>query len=106
MRDFWKSAGMHLLGLGPEGWLKVTPQFLLAYYTRPEIHPIDSSCAEEIRLHDELLAEQRRVEREQPRDEWPGEELRRLHEQRRQQEEAEHDGRQAQDEVERSRAPT
>ena len=57
MRDFWKSAGMHLLEPVPEGWLKVTPQFLLAYYTRPEMHPIDSSCAEEIRLHEELLAD-------------------------------------------------
>jgi Family of unknown function (DUF6352) len=57
MREFWKSAGMHLLEPGPEGWLKVTPQFLLAYYTRPEIHPIDSSCAEENRLHEELLAD-------------------------------------------------
>jgi hypothetical protein len=57
MREFWKSAGMHLVEPGPEGWLKVTPQFLLAYYTRPEIHPIDSSCVEEIRLHEDLLAD-------------------------------------------------
>ena len=57
MRDFWKSAGMHLVEVGPEGWLKVTPQLLLAYYTRPEIHPIEESCAEEIRLHEELLAD-------------------------------------------------
>jgi hypothetical protein len=57
MRDFWKSAGMHLVELDAEGWLRVTPQFLLAYYTRPEIHPIDSSCAEEIRLHDDLLGD-------------------------------------------------
>jgi hypothetical protein len=65
MRDFWKSAGMHLVELDAEGWLKVTPQFLLAYYTRPEIHPIDSSCAEEIRLHDDLLADPfRHVEEE------------------------------------------
>jgi hypothetical protein len=55
MRHFWKSAGMHLLDFDPDGWLKITPQFLLAYYTRPEIHPIDSSCAEEIRLHDALM---------------------------------------------------
>ena len=43
-RDFWKSAGMHLLERGPEGWLQVTPSFLRAYYTRPEMHPIDGSC--------------------------------------------------------------
>ena len=57
MRDFWKSAGFHLLEIGPEGWLKVTPQLLLAYWTRPEVHPIETSCAEEIRLHEELLAD-------------------------------------------------
>lgn len=56
-RDFWKSAGMHLLDIGPEGWLTVTPQFLLAYWTRPEVHPIDTSCAREIALHDALLAD-------------------------------------------------
>jgi hypothetical protein len=54
-RDFWKSAGMHLLERDPDGWLKVTPQFLLAYYTRPEVHPIDSSCDAERRLHNALL---------------------------------------------------
>lgn len=57
MRDFWKSAGLHLVEIGPEGWLKVTPQLLLAYWTRPEVHPIETSCAEEIRLHEELLAD-------------------------------------------------
>jgi hypothetical protein len=54
-RDFWKSAGMHLLERDPEGWLKVTPQFLLAYYTRPEVHPIDTSCDAELRLHRALM---------------------------------------------------
>lgn len=57
MPDFWKSAGMHLVERGPEGWLKVTPQLLLAYWTRPEVHPIETSCAEEVRLHEELLAD-------------------------------------------------
>ena len=57
MRDFWKSAGLHLVEIGPEGWLKVTPQLLLAYWTRPEIHPIETSCIEEIRLHEDLLAD-------------------------------------------------
>lgn len=55
--DFWKSAGMHLLERGPEGWLTVTPQFLRAYYTRPEVHPIDTSCAAEVRLHEALMAD-------------------------------------------------
>ncbi|MGH6816613.1 MAG: DUF6352 family protein [Hyphomicrobiaceae bacterium] len=57
MRDFWKSAGMHLLRIGPEGWLEVTPHFLLAYYTRPEIHPIETSCAAECALHEALMAD-------------------------------------------------
>lgn len=57
MPDFWKSAGLHLVEIGPQGWLRVTPQLLLAYFTRPEIHPVETSCAEEIRLHEELLAD-------------------------------------------------
>jgi hypothetical protein len=56
-RDFWKSAGMHLLKVNSEGWLEVTPEFIRAYLTRPEIHPIDESCAEEVKLHDELMTE-------------------------------------------------
>jgi hypothetical protein len=55
--DFWKSAGIHLLERGPEGWLQVTPSFLRAYYTRPEMHPIEESCAAEVRLHEELMAD-------------------------------------------------
>ena len=53
--DFWKSAGMHLLERDGEGWLAVTPQFLRAYFTRPEVHPLDTSCAAEIALHDALM---------------------------------------------------
>jgi Family of unknown function (DUF6352) len=53
--DFWKSAGMHLLERDGEGWLGVTPQFLRAYFTRPEVHPLDTSCAAEIALHDALM---------------------------------------------------
>jgi hypothetical protein len=55
--DFWKSAGMHLLRRGPEGWLEVTPRFLRAYYTRPEMHPIEGSCEAEVRLHEALMAD-------------------------------------------------
>jgi hypothetical protein len=54
---FWKSAGMHLVERGPEGWLRVTPQLLRAYYTRPELHPIEGSCEAEVRLHEELMAD-------------------------------------------------
>lgn len=55
--EFWKSSGRHLLERGPEGWLTVTPQFILAYLTRPEVHPIETSCASEIALHEALLAD-------------------------------------------------
>lgn len=55
--DFWKSAGMHLLKRGASGWLDVTPDFLRAYLTRPEVHPIDTSCVAEITLHDDLMAD-------------------------------------------------
>ncbi len=55
--DFWKSAGLHLLERRDDGWLGITPQFLRAYLTRPEIHPIDTSCAEEVRLHEDLMAD-------------------------------------------------
>ena len=56
-RDFWKSAGMHLLERNAEGWLAVTPQFLRAYYTRPEVHPVETSCAAEVALHEALMAD-------------------------------------------------
>lgn len=57
MTDFWKSAGMHLVEINDDGWLTVTPDYLRAYYTRPEVHPIDTSCAEETRLFEDLMAD-------------------------------------------------
>ncbi len=57
MNDFWKSAGMHLVEVSKEGWLAVTPDFLRAYYTRPEMHPIDTSCAQETKLFEDLMAD-------------------------------------------------
>ncbi len=55
MRDFWKSAGLHLLTIDDSGWLRVTPDFIRAYLTRPEIHPVEESCAAELELHEALL---------------------------------------------------
>ncbi len=55
--EVWKSAGLHLLSRNGEGWLSVTPEFLRAYLSRPEVHPIDTSCAEEIALFDALMAD-------------------------------------------------
>jgi hypothetical protein len=40
-----------------EGWLKVTPAFLHAYYLRPELLPMASSCTAEAALHASLLAD-------------------------------------------------
>lgn len=53
--DFWKSAGLHLVERDQSGWLRVTPDFIRAYLTRPEIHPVEESCAAEIALHEALL---------------------------------------------------
>lgn len=55
--EFWKSAGMHLCTRNKEGWLNVTADFLRAYYTRPEVHPIDESCDGEHRLFEEIMAD-------------------------------------------------
>lgn len=55
-RDFWKSAGMHLLERDAQGWLTVTDNFLRAYYTRPEIHPVEESCPAEHALFERLMA--------------------------------------------------
>jgi len=57
MPDFWKSAGMHLLAPDSNGWLGLTPDFVRAYLTRPEVHPIETSCAAEVALHDALMAD-------------------------------------------------
>lgn len=46
---------MHLLTRDDSGWLRVTPDFIRAYLTRPEIHPVEDSCAAEVALHEALL---------------------------------------------------
>lgn len=57
MRDFWISSGHHLLDRTDSGGLAVTPDFLRAYLARPEMAPVAESCAEERRLHRDLLAD-------------------------------------------------
>lgn len=54
-RPIWKSAGLHLTGRQNDGWLAVTPDLLRAYYTRPEIHPVEESCKVEHRLFERLM---------------------------------------------------
>ena len=60
MTDFWRSSGFHLLTRDSDGRLVVTDDFLRAYFRRPEMRPTDESCAVEIALHDELMADPRR----------------------------------------------
>ncbi|MBL4907822.1 MAG: hypothetical protein JKX94_10255 [Sneathiella sp.] len=57
MREFWKSAGLHLVDKSQDGWLNVTEDYLRAYYTRPEIHPIEDSCKQEHALFEKLMAD-------------------------------------------------
>ncbi len=57
--DFWKSAGLHLVTRDEQGWLTVTDDFLRAYITRPEIHPVEESCAIEHQLFEKLMANPR-----------------------------------------------
>jgi hypothetical protein len=54
-RDFWKSSGLHLVTREPNGWLRVTPDLIRAYLTRPEVHPIDESCENEVALFESLM---------------------------------------------------
>ncbi len=54
--EFWKSAGMHLVERNEFGWLTVTEDYLRAYFTRPEIHPVEESCAAENALFEKLMA--------------------------------------------------
>ena len=53
--EFWKSAGLHLTARDGRGYLTVTADFLRAYYTRPEIHPVEESCDAEHHLFEALM---------------------------------------------------
>jgi hypothetical protein len=59
MPDFWRNSGFHLLERDPAGRLRVTDDFLRAYYLRPEIHPVDESGPLERELHAALMTEPR-----------------------------------------------
>ncbi|MDX1376445.1 MAG: DUF6352 family protein [Burkholderiales bacterium] len=61
MPEFWRSSGFHLLARNAAGQLAVTDDFLRAYLMRPEIHPVEESCAAERALHAALMAEPRRA---------------------------------------------
>jgi hypothetical protein len=57
--EFWRSSGYHLLVPDDSGRLTLTDDFLRAYWLRPEVVPVAESCAAEVALHDELMANPR-----------------------------------------------
>jgi len=59
MADFWRDSGYHLLRRTTAGHLGVTDDFLRAYMQRPEVRPVEESCAAERDLHAALLADPR-----------------------------------------------
>ncbi len=61
MREFWRESGYHLLTITAEGRLAVSDDFLRAYLMRPEIRPVEESCAAERRLHASLMSQPRRA---------------------------------------------
>jgi hypothetical protein len=63
--EFWRNSGFHLLERDCAGRLRVTDDFLRAYYLRPEIHPVEESGEGELRLHAQLMADPRRAISEQ-----------------------------------------
>ncbi len=59
MADFWRDSGYHLLRRTAAGHLQVTDDFLRAYMRRPEVRPVEESCAAERQLHAALVADPR-----------------------------------------------
>ena len=57
--DFWASSGYFMLGRDADGRLRVTDDFLRAYFDRPELRPVEESCAAEIVLHARLIGDPR-----------------------------------------------
>ena len=53
--DFWRNSGYHLLEKDPAGRLRITDDFLRAYYLRPEVHPVEESGDVERALHAGLM---------------------------------------------------
>jgi hypothetical protein len=58
--EFWRNSGYRLLERDPAGRLRVTDDFLRAYYLRPEVHPVEESDDAERALHDSLMRDPRR----------------------------------------------
>ena len=60
MPDFWRNSGFHLLERDSAGRLRVTDDYLRAYFLRPEVHPVEESGPGEHALHSALMADPRR----------------------------------------------
>ncbi len=55
MKPFWIHSGLALLEVDEHGGLIVTDEFLTAYANRPELAPVEESCAAERALHARML---------------------------------------------------
>ena len=53
--DFWRTSGFHLLDRDDDTCLAVTDAYCRAYWSRPEVAPVDESCAAERAYHAALL---------------------------------------------------
>lgn len=53
--DLWPASGYRLLDVDDAGHLRVTDDFLRAFLMRPELHPVEESCAAERALHAQLM---------------------------------------------------
>ncbi len=55
--DFWRNSGFHLTRPDDAGHLLVTPDLVRAYLFRPEVAPVEESCAAELALHEALVGD-------------------------------------------------
>jgi hypothetical protein len=61
LNSFWPHAGYAQLKKDANGHLTVTDDFLRVLLLRPELAPIETSCAQEIAVHDRLLEDPRQA---------------------------------------------
>ena len=59
MQDFWRSSGFRALERNENDCLVVSDEFLRFYLLRPELAPVEGSCASERALHTALLTSPR-----------------------------------------------
>src|SRR5262249_54096549 len=53
--EFWLTSGYHLLERNESGRLRITPEFLRAYVTRPELQPDEHGDPSEIKLAEQFI---------------------------------------------------